>query len=266
MHTNTDLADLRVMLVEPSSMQGAVIKQMLLRQGIGEVEHVSTGGQALELIERQLPDIVISSFYLKDMAGAELVVSLRKSALTEGLPFILISSETRPQMLEPVRQSGACFILAKPFTELQLATALQSVLDYLNPEEEIEIDNVDRLKVLVVDDSLAARRHIRRLLADIGVDSIVEAENGVQALALLAESGFDLVMTDYNMPEMDGRALTEYIRTQSWQNDVPVLMLTSEHDMGRLAAVERAGVSAICDKPFDSRSIHRIIAEALKDR
>ncbi|MEY4591784.1 MAG: hypothetical protein RIR18_679 [Pseudomonadota bacterium] len=266
MNAHAELADLRVMLVEPSSMQGSVIKQMLLRQGIGDVNHVSTGQEALESIEREMPDIVISSFYLKDMAGADLVVALRKSTLTEGLPFILISSETRPQMLDPVRQSGACFILAKPFTELQLATAMQSILDYLNPEEEIEIDNVDRLKILVVDDSLAARRHIRRLLVDVGIENIVEAENGVQALAILAETSVDLVMTDYNMPEMDGRALTEYIRTQSWQADVPVLMLTSEHDMGRLAAVERAGVSAICDKPFDSRTIHRIIAEALKDR
>jgi two-component system, chemotaxis family, chemotaxis protein CheY len=263
---NTDLADLRVLLVEPSAMQANVVKQMLLQQGIVTVDQVSNGADALEAVERQLPDLVISSFYLKDMAGADLVVALRKNVLTEGVPFVLISSETRPQMLEPVRQSGACFILSKPFTVLQLGTALQSVLDYLNPEEDIEIDNVDRLKVLLVDDSMAARRHIRRLLADIGINNILEAVNGVEALAILAETTVDLVMTDYNMPEMDGRALTEYIRTQSWQADVPVLMLTSEHDMGRLAAVERAGVSAICDKPFDSRSIHRIIAESLKDR
>ena len=263
---NTDLADLRVLLVEPSAMQANVVKQMLLQQGIVATEQFSTGAEALASIERQLPDLVISSFYLKDMAGADLVVALRKNALTEGVPFILISSETRPQMLEPVRQSGACFILSKPFTLQQLAAALQSVLDYLNPEEDIEIDNVDRLKVLLVDDSMAARRHIRRLLADIGIVNILEAVNGVEALTILAETSVDLVLTDYNMPEMDGRALTEYIRTQSWQADVPVLMLTSEHDMGRLAAVERAGVSAICDKPFDSRSIHHIIAEALKDR
>ncbi len=263
---NTDLADLRVLLVEPSAMQANVVKQMLLQQGVVATEQFSTGAEALASIERQLPDLVISSFYLKDMAGADLVVALRKNALTEGVPFILISSETRPQMLEPVRQSGACFILSKPFTLQQLAAALQSVLDYLNPEEDIEIDNVDRLKVLLVDDSMAARRHIRRLLADIGIVNILEAVNGVEALTILAETSVDLVLTDYNMPEMDGRALTEYIRTQSWQADVPVLMLTSEHDMGRLAAVERAGVSAICDKPFDSRSIHHIIAEALKDR
>ena len=73
----------------------------------------------------------------------------------------------------------------------------------------------------------------------------------------------DLVITDYNMPEMDGRQLVEYIRQQSWQSTVPVLMVTSEHNQQRLAAVERAGVSAICDKPFEQESIKRLLAEAL---
>ena len=62
---------------------------------------------------------------------------------------------------------------------------------------------------------------------------------------------------------MDGRELIEYIRTQSWQAEVPVLMVTSEQNMGRLAAVERAGVSAICDKPFEAGSIRRLISDAL---
>ena len=57
--------------------------------------------------------------------------------------------------------------------------------------------------------------------------------------------------------------LIEYIRTQSWQAEVPILMVTSEQNMGRLAAVERAGVSAICDKPFEAGSIRRLISEAL---
>jgi two-component system chemotaxis response regulator CheY len=57
--------------------------------------------------------------------------------------------------------------------------------------------------------------------------------------------------------------LTEYIRTQSWQAEVPILMVTSEQNMGRLAAVERAGVSAICDKPFEAGNIRRLISDAL---
>lgn len=266
MHATKSLIELSVLLVEPSSMQTHLVKQMLSKQGIKTVHHVETAADALAFLKTSHPDLVISSYYLKDISGAELVMTLRDHESTADLPFVLISSESRPQMLEPIRQSGACFILAKPFTEMQFAVALQSVMDYLNPEIEFEIPDVESLRVLVVDDSISARRHIQRLLGDMGIEHIIEAEDGLQATKILAETMVDLVLTDYNMPEMDGRALTEYIRTQSWQNDVPVMMITSEQNMGRLAAVERAGVSAICDKPFDARSIHRIIAEALKDR
>lgn len=82
-------------------------------------------------------------------------------------------------------------------------------------------------------------------------------------MTLLEQAMVDLVITDYNMPEMDGRELIEYIRTQSWQAEVPILMVTSEQNMGRLAAVERAGVSAICDKPFEAGSVRRLISDAL---
>lgn len=266
MQMTKPLAELTVVLVEPSMMQAQLVKQMLSSQGITSVVHVGTAAEALDAVKTVLPDLMISSYYLKDTSGADLVIALRGDERTVALPFVLISSETRPQMLEPIRQSGACFILAKPFTELQFEVALQSVMDYLNPEQDFDIPNVDSLRVLLVDDSPSARRHVKRLLQDMGIENVIEAENGVQATHVLAETLVDLVLTDYNMPEMDGRALTEYIRTQSWQNDVPVMMITSEHDMGRLAAVERAGVSAICDKPFDARIVHRIIAEAFKDR
>ena len=110
---------------------------------------------------------------------------------------------------------------------------------------------------------MSSRRHLRRLLTELGIERVIEAVNGKEAVKLLEEAMVDLVITDYNMPEMDGRELTEYIRTQSWQAEVPVLMVTSEQNMGRLAAVERAGVSAVCDKPFEAGSIRRLISDAL---
>jgi two-component system chemotaxis response regulator CheY len=166
-------------------------------------------------------------------------------------------------VLEPVRQSGACSIVAKPFTEQQLSRALYAAADYLNPQVDVDAAEIENLRILLVDDSLASRRHLRRMLSDLGVDKITEAVDGKEAVELLQSTTVDLVITDYNMPEMDGRELTEYIRTQSWQCDVPILMVTSEQNMGRLAAVERAGVSAICDKPFEAGSIRRLITESL---
>lgn len=265
MALTTSLADLVVLLVEPSQMQAHLVERMLTNQGVRRITIVANGRAAMIALQDATDgQVVISSLYLPDMAGTELVAAMRDDPALESVPFILVSSETRPQVLEPVRQSGACAIVAKPFTEQQLSRALYAAADYLNPPQDIDLAEIEGLRVLVVDDSLASRHHLRRLLEELGIERITECVDGRQAVAVLQESMFDLVITDYNMPEMDGRELTEYIRTQSWQAEVPVLMVTSEQNMGRLAAVERAGVSAICDKPFEASNIRRLISDALQ--
>lgn len=155
-------------------------------------------------------------------------------------------------------------ILRKPFTEEELTRALNAAVDYFNPPAELEVEEIEALRVLVVDDSFASRQHLQRLLQSLGIEQIMLCNNGKEAVAVLADNMVDLVITDYNMPEMDGAALIAYIRQQSWQSEVPVLLVTSEQNKGRLAAVERAGVSAICDKPFDAASIRRLISDALR--
>lgn len=264
MSLTTSLADLSVLLVEPSSMQAHLVQRMLEHQGVGKVTVVETAKAALAALRARYDNtVVISSLYLPDLAGTELVGAMRAEPELESVPFILVSSETRPQVLEPVRQSGACSIVAKPFTEQQLSRALYATADYLNPPQDIDVAEIENLRVLVVDDSLASRRHLHRLLTELGIERITEAVDGKEAVTLLEQAMVDLVITDYNMPEMDGRELIEYIRTQSWQAEVPILMVTSEQNMGRLAAVERAGVSAICDKPFEAGSIRRLITDSL---
>lgn len=265
MALTSSLAELVVLLVEPSQMQANLVTRMLEHQGIRRVTAVTSARAALAALNDPDPgQVVISSLYLPDMPGTELVMAMRAEPMLETIPFILVSSETRPQLLEPIRQSGACAIVAKPFTEQQLARALYAAVDNLNPPEELDVADIEALRVLVVDDSLASRHYLRRLLEELGISRISECVNGREAVEVLQENMFDLVITDYNMPEMDGRELTEYIRTQSWQADVPVLMVTSEQNMGRLAAVERAGVSAICDKPFEASSVRTLINDALR--
>jgi len=203
----------------------------------------------------------------KGVTRVSLDETMRADAALADLPFVLISSETRPQVLNPVRQSGACALLPKPFTPEQLAAALHSATDIIEPHEMLDIDmDLERLRVLLVDDSANARHFIRHVLGNLGIEQFIEASNGAQAVQVLADTTVDLVITDYNMPEMDGRALVEYIRQQSWQSSVPILMVTSESDMSRLAAVEQAGVSAICDKPFETQTIKRLIEQALAGR
>ena len=155
-------------------------------------------------------------------------------------------------------------ILPKPFSAKDLALALRTTLHHLNPEElELDESDVDDIKILLVDDSSLARKHIKRTLASMGLDNIDEAVNGLEAVELLSNNLFDLVVTDYNMPEMDGRELSAYIREQSSQQSIPIIMVTSEHNDSRLAAVQQAGVSAICDKPFEPENVRQLIKQLI---
>ena len=93
----------------------------------------------------------------------------------------------------------------------------------------------------------------------MGITNIHEAEDGQQAIEMIKRNFYDLVVTDYNMPNIDGQALVDFIRNKSNQSSLPVLMITSEKDQGRLKAVQQAGVSALCDKPFGPQSIRAMI-------
>ena len=75
---------------------------------------------------------------------------------------------------------------------------------------------------------------------------------------------FDLVVTDFNMPEVDGRELTRYIREQSQQSHLPILMVTSESQAAHLANIEKDGVNALCDKPFEPKFVKEILYRLLE--
>jgi two-component system chemotaxis response regulator CheY len=249
-----------VLLVEPSSAQHKIINKHLGEIGITDCSWVRTGTQALSGMAKTNPDLVISAMHLEDMTGTDLVQAMREDPALQSIPFMLISSETHYRYLEPVRQAGVIAILPKPFSFQQLQKAINSTLYYLEPGNVgSQRVNSDELKVLVVDDSPLSRKHIIRVLNKMGIENITTAENGVQALSLVNQNFFDLIVTDYNMPQMDGGELVGHVRNDTEQAGIPIIMVSSETDESRLAAVTQAGVSAICDKPFDARTVKQLI-------
>jgi len=249
-----------VLLIEPSSTQRKIIEEFLSQIGVNNIDRADHGDEALSMMRQSAPDLVISSLYLPDLSGTDLVKMMRMDTNLQDVPFILISSETRFRYLDPIRQAGTIAILPKPFKLAQLRQALTATLQYLQPGEiETRAFSSEELNVLLVDDSLTARRHIARVLINMGVEKLTEAENGVEALELIKDNFYDLIITDYNMPEMDGKELVEHIRSGSAQASVPILMVSSESNSSRLSAVQNAGVSAICDKPFDAATVKELI-------
>ncbi|TMP16919.1 response regulator [Pseudoalteromonas sp. S2893] len=256
----TAIANLSILLVEPSEVQQKIIIKSLAESGVKQVETAATQAQVLSLLESYHPDLVISSMYLSDGTADSLLQKIRLNPATEYQPFMLISSERNKKYLEQLRQSGVLAILPKPFSAKAITRALKATLDIIS-EEEVDLDHFDvtLLRVLVVDDSRFARKHIIRVLAGMGIPEPVEAENGKEAIAHLSEQSFDLIVTDYNMPEMDGRELTETVRGSNAYSHIPILMVSSEANDTHLANIAQAGVDAICDKPFEPATVRELL-------
>jgi len=260
------LAELAVLMVEPSKSQAKFIHRELKNAGIEHFDVSIDGKSALKNMSQFKPDLVISAMHLPDMTATELVHIMREDEELKDVAFMLISSETGFDYIDPIKQAGVTGILPKPFKSEQLKRGLYNTLDILNPNALSFGDfSAEDLKVLIVDDSTMARNHIKRVLKGLGIENITEADDGANAVPLLDGSFFDFVVTDYNMPKMDGKALLEHIRNSSNQRSIPVLMVTSEGNMGNLAAVEQAGVSGICDKPFESDTVRALIQTMMAD-
>lgn len=113
-----------------------------------------------------------------------------------------------------------------------------------------------KIKFLVVDDFSTMRRIVRNLLKELGFTNVDEAEDGAVAWQKLQGGGFDFVITDWNMPNMDGLTLLQTIRGDANYKMLPVLMITAEAKKENIIAAAQAGASGYIVKPFTAATLN----------
>ncbi|MCC7310354.1 MAG: chemotaxis response regulator CheY [Sulfuritalea sp.] len=118
-----------------------------------------------------------------------------------------------------------------------------------------------KLKFLVVDDFSTMRRIVRNLLKELGYINADEAEDGAVALQKLKGGGFDFVVTDWNMPNMDGLQLLQAVRADPALQNLPVLMITAEAKKENIIAAAQAGASGYIVKPFTAATLGEKLAK-----
>jgi len=112
-----------------------------------------------------------------------------------------------------------------------------------------------KMKFLVVDDFSTMRRIVRNLLKELGFLNVDEAEDGAVALGKLTSEAFDFVVTDWNMPNMDGLTLLQQVRANPQLKHLPVLMITAEAKKENIVAAAQAGASGYIVKPFTAATL-----------
>ncbi|MBC7623996.1 MAG: chemotaxis response regulator CheY [Aeromicrobium sp.] len=111
------------------------------------------------------------------------------------------------------------------------------------------------MKFLIVDDFSTMRRIVRNLLKEIGYANADEAEDGVAALAKLKGGGFDFVVSDINMPNMNGFELLAAIKAEPTLKHLPVLMVTAEAKKEDIVAAAQGGAAGYIVKPFTKATL-----------
>ncbi|KJG14876.1 histidine kinase [Photobacterium iliopiscarium] len=117
------------------------------------------------------------------------------------------------------------------------------------------------MKILIVDDFSTMRRIVKNLLRDLGFNNTVEADDGLTALPLLKRGDFDFVVTDWNMPGMQGIDLLRQIRADEQLKHLPVLMITAEAKREQIIEAAQAGVNGYIIKPFNAVTLKEKIAK-----
>jgi len=122
------------------------------------------------------------------------------------------------------------------------------------------------MNILIADDMPSMRAHVNGILKELGFTKITEASDGLVALAHLKQHKYDMLLLDWNMPNMDGISLVRMIRSDAALKDLIVLMITAETDKEHVMEAISVGISDYIVKPFTADILQRKIESILAKR
>lgn len=122
------------------------------------------------------------------------------------------------------------------------------------------------MKILIVDDSSTMRRIIGNVVQQLGhaKEDFDEAEDGLKAWKLLSEGQYDVILTDWNMPNMNGLDLVKKVRSEGAHQKTPIIMITTEGGKGEVITALKAGVNNYIVKPFSAEILKEKLDGVLK--
>jgi two-component system chemotaxis response regulator CheY len=238
-------------------VQVSIMKSYLQEQSRAVVGTAACGQDAIEAIRKLRPKAVISALHLPDTTGLQLAEQIRSEFNSSAPGFVLVTSEANEGETAALGKLNRVLLLPKPFNALQLGQAINQVTGASMPISLGEPHghsagkaDRSRLRVMIVDDSATARINVRTVLQTLGFSQFLEVPDGAHAIVVAARESCDLIVTDYNMPLMDGRALVSYLKQNPATAAIPIVMVTTETEPKVLDPVRQLGVIAIVEKSF----------------
>jgi len=242
-----------ILLVDDSKLIHASVGKIIAENGF-KVIHAMDGVEGLRKAVEYVPDLIISDLDMPNMNGYEMCQEIKQKEVTQDIPVVILSARGAGLDIDKGFDVGANDFLTKPVDEAELISRINLTLA---PKQDGSL----REKILVVDDSALVRNMMKQGLSQQGFE-ILTANDGQEGYDAAVEYEPDLVITDFNMPKMNGRELTRALKSRETLVDIPVLMLTAADSDTDQRKGKHAGVSAFLSKPFPPDKLV-VIAEKL---
>ncbi len=270
-----ELGDTRVLVIDDNEA-ARMILQNILRSFSMQVDTVSSGSQALLQLEQACKDqnpyqLILVDWQMPEMDGLETIERIRNSQNISTQPaVIMITAHGKEDIAQQAAISDIDAYLLKPISPGNLYDVLNKVL--LRTEQNlIRADKANAIKtfaplegeVLLVEDNEINREVANAILQQFGL-TIISAENAEEALEKLEQHNFDMVITDIQMPGMDGYQLTQKIRLQEKWYRLPIIAMTAHAMSGDREKCLQAGMNEYISKPIDPQKSYEVLSRWLK--
>ena len=251
----------KVFVLDPSTFFREAIKAEMEKLG-ALVETGQTSDAALMQIIRWHPDLLITGVVVGQITGYDLCLILKLMPEHAGIPVFIMSSNEKDIALRQAADAGADHYVQKD--SKLIANLARLACQVIGAEVQASTRDQSRKAIrraLVVDDSRVMRKVISNILrTGLGIETILEAEHGVEGLERLKESDVDLIVSDWNMPKMNGLEFVRHVRENRKYNAIPIAMVTTEGGKKEVAEARAAGADAHLCKPFSVQAMKDMIA------
>jgi len=252
----------RIVVAEDSRLQRRTWAGALRSDGF-EVIEAEDGRLGLEAVRRERPDLLLTDVEMPHMNGYELCAAVKSDLELSTIPVVILTTLGGFDEIRRGFEAGASDYLVKPkegeresFLDL-LVDRVQSILSSAGV--------VQRGDVLVVDDSNLTRSLVQSAVEKAGF-RVTPVASGEEALRVLESSCFDLMITDVEMPGMNGIELSHRVRNDPRTEDLPILVLTASRDRSHREMGKGIGVDGYLTKPFSHEKLVVALENALNSR
>nr|CRH05778.1 Chemotaxis protein CheY [Candidatus Magnetococcus massalia] len=247
-----------VLYVDDSDLFHRVCVPPLREEGFHVVE-AWDGREALTQVDTHDIDIIVTDVEMPEMDGLTLCHNVR-STMTQDIPILLLTSQTSEEAVAKGFDAGADDYLVKPVVIPELVTRIRRLLNSGSDQERPE-------RILVVDDSEMVRTNLRNALSAQGF-RVDEAEDGLVGLGMALKKSYSLILTDFEMPNLDGLDFCYRIRNHDNKQtaNTPILFVTSRDSKADMVKVRSLGIQAYISKPFQADRVVAEVERVLADR